>query len=60
MSRPKDTYKEIREFKYPNMIIRVHIPDLTDEERQRRMKQLHKATEELLKERLKNERNKNL
>ncbi len=49
MSRQKDTYKEVKEFEYPNMIIRVHIPDLTDEERKQRMKTLHKAAEELLK-----------
>ena len=43
------TYKEIRTFEYANMVVRVHIPDLTDEERKRNMKQLMKATESLLK-----------
>lgn len=45
----KDTYKEIREMKFPNAIVHVHIPDLTPEERTRRMKAIHKAAAELLK-----------
>ena len=44
----KDTYKETKVFTYPNMIVRVHIPDLTAEERAKRMKQIHKAAENLL------------
>lgn len=46
-----DTYKEVRVFEYPNMIARVSIPDLSEEERQRRMKVIQKAAAELLKER---------
>lgn len=42
------TYKEIKTFEYANMVVRVHIPDLTDEHK-RNMKQLMKATESLLK-----------
>lgn len=45
-----DTYKEIRVFEYPNAIVRVHIPDLTEAERARRMKILHDAAANLLKE----------
>ena len=45
-----DTYKETKVFTYPNMIVRVHIPDLTDAERNRRMKTISKAAEALLKE----------
>ena len=45
-----DTYKETKVFTYPNMVIRVHIPDLTDEERNRRRKNLAKAAEALMKE----------
>ena len=41
---------EIKTFTYPNMVVRVHLPDLTDEEQKKRMKKLYKATEELLKE----------
>ena len=43
-----DTYKEVKVFEYPDMIIRVHIPDLTEDERKRRMKQIEKAAAELL------------
>lgn len=45
----QDTYKEVRTFEYPGITVRVHIPDLSDAERNRRMKQLYKATESLLK-----------
>ena len=41
---------ETKVFTYPNAIVRVHFPDLTDEEQQKRMKKLHKAAAELLKE----------
>lgn len=45
-----DTYKEVKVFTYPNMVVRVHIPDLTEAERQRRRKELAKAAEALMKE----------
>lgn len=45
------TYKEVRVFESPNATVRVHIPELSEEERARRMKQLYKAAEALLKER---------
>lgn len=41
---------EIKTFTYPNAVVRVHFPDLTDEENKRRMNQIHKAAMELLKE----------
>lgn len=44
-----DTYKETKVFEFPGMIARVHIPDLTPEERNRRMKTIHNAAENLLK-----------
>lgn len=44
-----DTYKEVRTFTYPNMTVRVHIPDLSEEERKRRMKAVYQAAAELLK-----------
>lgn len=53
MQAQAETYKEIKTFEYPNMTIRVHIPDLSDVERNRRMKQLEKATEALLKSKMK-------
>lgn len=45
-----DIYKETKVFTYPNMVVRVHIPDLTEAERQRRRKNLAKAAEALMKE----------
>lgn len=55
MSKHQDTYKEVRTFTYPNCIVRVHIPDLTTEERERRMKQVRKATVAIMKEVMKGE-----
>ena len=49
MGRTVDTYKEIKTYTYPNMTVRVHIPDLTEEERNRRMQKIHTAAAELLK-----------
>lgn len=42
--------KEVRTFTYPNAIVRVHFPDLTEEENKRRMKRLYQAAVEVLKE----------
>ena len=50
MKRSRDVYKEVRVFEYPGWIIRVHIPDISDEENERRMKQVRKSAEALLKE----------
>ena len=44
--------------KYDNCIVRVHIPDLTEEERERRMKVLYKETERFMKEVIKSGRSK--
>ena len=44
-----DTYKEVRIFEYPGLIARVYIPDLTPEERARRMKAIHNQAANLLK-----------
>ena len=46
---------QTKTFIYPNMVVRVHFPDLTEDERKRRMKQLYNAAEELLKEKIRNE-----
>lgn len=48
-----DTYKEVKTFTYPNMTVRVHIPDLNEEERKRRMQKIHTAAAELLKSKTK-------
>lgn len=50
MSRAKDTYKEVRTYTYPNCIVRVHIPDISEEERNRRMESIKDAASRLLKE----------
>lgn len=40
---------EIETFTYRNAVVRVHFPDITDEENRKRMKKIQKAAEELLK-----------
>lgn len=42
-------YKEVRTLEYHNGITRIHIPDITAEERNRRMAQIKKAAADLLK-----------
>lgn len=44
----KDTYKEIKTLHFPNMVVRVHFPDITAEERERRMKGIYEAAAKLL------------
>ncbi len=48
-----------RIFYYPNMVVRVYEPDITDEENARRMKRLHDAAAELLKDVIQKKRMKN-
>ncbi len=50
MSKSRDVYKEVRVFEYPNAIVRVRIPDISDEENERRMKAVRKAAEAVLRE----------
>ena len=45
----QDTYKETKVFEFPGMIAKVHIPDLTQEEKVRRMQAIHNAAAKLLK-----------
>ena len=45
----KDTYKEIKTIEFPGMIARIHIPDITPEERSHRMKGIQQAAINLLK-----------
>ena len=47
-ARDRDTYKEVRTFYREGAVVRVHIPDLTEEERARRMREIEKAAEQLL------------
>lgn len=44
----QDVYKEVITMKFPNMIARVHIPDLTEDEQKRRIQRIHDATIKLL------------
>lgn len=44
----EDTYKEVRVFQYGHITARVHIPDLTDAEYERRRKIVEKAAVALL------------
>ena len=44
-------------FKYPNATVRVHIPDLAPEEREKRLNAVKKSAEMLLREVLRNEYN---
>lgn len=49
MKNSTDTYKEVRTFTDSNAIVRVHIPDLTEQERKRRMDIVKAAAAGLLK-----------
>lgn len=44
----QDSYKEVKTFTYPNAIVRVHIPDLAEDERSRRMKEVQRAAQQIL------------
>lgn len=44
----QDVYKEVVTMEFPNMVARIHIPDLTEEEQNRRMQQIYKASVNLL------------
>jgi hypothetical protein len=44
----QDTYKEVKVIEFTNMTARVYIPDLTEEERNRRMKRIYEATASLV------------
>lgn len=53
----EDTYKEVRVIEFPQGTARVHIPDLTDEERERRMKRIAESAARLLYPELKKTKN---
>lgn len=46
--RTQDKYKEVKTFTYPGLVARVYIPELTEEERTRRMKAIHTQAANLL------------
>lgn len=47
--KEKDTYNEPKTFEFPGAVIKVYSPILTEEERKRRMAQIAKSAEMLLK-----------
>lgn len=47
-----------RVFQYPNATVRVHIPDLVESEREKRLKEIKRTAEILLKGVVKNESHK--
>lgn len=49
MGKCQDTYNRTKTYYFPRATIRVHFPDITEEENARRMKQVHKAAADLLK-----------
>lgn len=46
---------QCRVFQYPNATVRVHIPDLANDEREKRLKEVKRSAEILLKGVVKNE-----
>ena len=48
-----------REFKYPNATVRVHFPDIAEEENERRLKEIKFSAELLLRSLIKSECNAN-
>lgn len=48
MGKQKDTYSEPKIYIYPNAVVKVYTPILTEEERKRRMAQIAKSAERLL------------
>lgn len=54
MVNQKDKYNEPIIITFPNMVARVYSPILETEEREKRMKAIHKATADVLKNKLYN------
>ena len=46
--KQEDTYKEVRVIEFPQGTATVHIPDLTPEERERRMNRIAESAARLL------------
>lgn len=44
----QDVYKEVVTIELPNMVARIHIPDLTEEEQKRRMQKIYDASVRIL------------
>ena len=56
-SKCQDTYEEPIIMEMPGCIARIYKPVLTDAERTKRMKAIHKAAEKVLKEAMRGEMN---
>ena len=54
MQNQEDKYNEPIIITFPNMVARVYTPILEPEEREKRMKAIHKATADVLKNKLYN------
>lgn len=52
--KQKDKYNDPTIISFPGMVARVYIPILEPEERERRMKAIHKATADVLKSKMYN------
>lgn len=50
MAKGQDVFQEPIYIEYPNSVIRVYRPVLDDEERARRMKRIHDAAADLLRD----------
>lgn len=46
--KQQDIYKEVRTICREGVVVRVHIPDLTEEERSKRMREIERAAARLL------------
>ena len=49
----KDTYREVRVIEFPQGTAKVHIPDLTNEEREKRLKRIAESAALLIYPKLK-------
>lgn len=54
MLNQNDKYNEPIVITFPNMVARVYTPILEPEEREKRMKAIHRATANVLKNKMKN------
>ena len=46
--KQQDTYSEVRTIQNGDIVARVHIPNLTDQEREKRLKEIGKVAGQLL------------
>lgn len=54
MQKQEDKYNDPVTITFPNMVARVYSPILEQEEREKRMKSIHRATADVLKSKLYN------